>query len=139
MPHETTQTSQARIALARMRACLPGAQQLVYDNYNALAIGFIANDKAGGVVFSIVLYPRWVSLFFFCGPDLPDPYKLLKGTGNTVRPIVLKDMALFDSRPVQALIAEALKRARPPIDPAQPSRLIIKLVSAKQRPRRPAG
>ena len=130
--------SQARAALTKMRARLPGAQQLVYDNYNALAIGFSANDKVGGVVFSIAVFPRWVSLFFFGGPDLPDPDKLLKGAGNTVRHIVLKDIALLDSKPVQALMAEALKRADTPIDPAQPSRLIIKSISAKQRPRTPA-
>jgi hypothetical protein len=120
-----------------MRARLPGAQLLVYDNYNALAIGFSANDKVGGVVFSIAIYPRWVSLFFFGGPSLPDPHNLLKGAGNTVRHIVLKDTALFDSKPVQALMTEALKRAYPPIDPAQPSRLMIKSISAKQRARRP--
>ena len=36
---------QARAALERMRVRLPGAWQLVYDNYNALAIAFGANDK----------------------------------------------------------------------------------------------
>ena len=30
----------ARAALAKMRAQLPGAIELVYDNYNALVIGF---------------------------------------------------------------------------------------------------
>jgi len=30
----------AQEALAKMRARLPGAIELVYDNYNALAIGF---------------------------------------------------------------------------------------------------
>ncbi len=129
--------SQTRAALAKMRARLPGAQLLVYDNYNALGVGFSASEKVAGVVFSIVAYPRWISLFFFVGPDLPDPQKLLKGTGTTVRHIVLNDIAMLDSKQVQALIAEALKRADPPIDPAQPSRLIIKSISAKQRPRTP--
>jgi len=111
--------------------------QLVYDNYNALAIGFSANDKVSGVVFSVAVFPRWVSLFFFGGPSLPDPLGLLKGSGTTVRHIVLKDLALFDSPGVQALISEGLARATPPIDPAQPGRLVVKSVSAKQRPRRP--
>ncbi len=131
--------SHARAILTKMRARLPGAQVLVYDNYNALAIGFSANDKVGGVVFSIAIYPRWVSLFFSGGPHLSDPHKLLKGTGNTVRHIVLKDVAMLDSKPVQALMAEALSRADPPIDPAQPQGLIIKSISATQRPRRPAS
>jgi hypothetical protein len=68
---------------------------------------------------------------------LPDPIGLLKGTGTTVRHIVVKDLALLDSAGVQALISEGLARAMPPINPAQPARLIIKSVAAKQRPRRP--
>jgi hypothetical protein len=129
--------AQARAALERMQALLPGAVQLVYDNYNALAIAFGANDKLSGVVFSIALYPRWVSLFFARGVELPDPERLLQGTGKGIRHIVLKDIALFDRPAVQALIAEALVRATPPIDQTKPGTLIIKSVSAKQRPRRP--
>jgi hypothetical protein len=131
--------ARARAALERMRARLPGAVQLVYDNYNALAIAFGANEKLSGVVFSIALYPRWVSLFFARGTELPDPGGLLQGTGKGIRHIVLKDMALFDDPAVEALIAESLVRATPPIDPAKPGRLIVKSVSAKQRPRRPTG
>jgi hypothetical protein len=90
-------------------------------------------------VFSIAVYPRWVSLFFARGAELADPDGVLQGSGSTMRHIVLTDMALFDSPAVEALIAESLARAAPPIDPAQPRRLIIKSVSAKQRPRRPGG
>jgi len=128
--------AQARAALDRMRARLPGAVQLVYDNYNALVITFGSNEKRSGIVFSIAVYPRWVSLFFMHGPDLPDPLHLLQGSGTMVRHIVLKDIGLFDSPGVEALIAEGLPRANPPIDPTQPARLLIKSVSAKQRPRR---
>ena len=131
--------AQARAALARMRARVPGAVELVYDNYNALAIAFGANEKLSGVVFSVALYPRWVSLFFARGTELSDPHGLLQGSGNKIRHIVLTDMALFDDPAVDALIAEGLARATPPIDPAQPGRIVIKSVSAKQRPRRPGG
>jgi hypothetical protein len=131
--------AQGRAALARMQVRVPGAVQLVYDNYNALAIAFSANEKLYGVVFSIALYPRWVSLFFARGAELPDPRGLLRGSGKSIRHIVLKDIAVFDDPAVEALIAEALKLAVPPIDPAQPGRLVVKSVSAKQRPRRPTA
>jgi hypothetical protein len=114
-----------------------GHGRLVYDNYNALAIAFGANDKLSGVVFSIALYPRWVSLFFARGVELPNPEGLLQGTGKGIRHIMLKDIALFDKPGIQALIAEALSRATPPIDQNKPGKLIIKSISAKQRPRRP--
>src|ERR1039458_9537409 len=66
-------------------ARLPGAVQLVYDNYNALVIGFGPSERASEASFSIVLYPRWVTLFFLQGAGLPDPRRLLKGSGKVVR------------------------------------------------------
>src|SRR5215475_7303547 len=57
----------ARLALRKMRSRLPGANELVYDNYNALAIGFSPTERASGVIFSIALYPRWINFFFMNG------------------------------------------------------------------------
>ena len=128
----------ARAALARMRSRLPGAIELVYDNYNALAIGFSPTERASDVVFSITLYPRWVSLFFFRGADLPDPQKLLKGSGKQVRHIVLDSAADLDKPAVKALMDRALERSANPLDGANRGRIIIKSISARQRPRRPA-
>jgi hypothetical protein len=128
----------AHAALARMRARLPGAIELVYDNYNALAIGFSPTERTSDVIFSIALYPRWVSLFFFHGVGLPDPQKLLKGSGKTVRHIVLENASDLDKPAVKALMKLTLERAGKPLDKKNRSRIIIKSVSAKQRPRRPA-
>ena len=128
----------ARGCLAKMRARLPGATQLVYDNYNALAIGFGPSEKASHAVFSIALYPRWVSLFFLqAAGRLPDPHKLLVGKGNVARHIVLESASDLDRPAIGELMDTALKRAVQPIDPAAPSRLVIRSISAKQRPRRP--
>ena len=54
----------AKAVRARMRSRLPGANELVYDNYNALAIGYAPSERASEAIFSIALFPRWVSLFF---------------------------------------------------------------------------
>jgi hypothetical protein len=62
-----------------MRRRLPGATELIYDNYNALAIGFGPGERSSDAVFSIAVWPRWVSLFFLRGTRLHDPGKLLKG------------------------------------------------------------
>jgi len=131
--------AQARTALRKLRARLPGAQELVYDNYNALAIGFSPTERASDALFSIALYPRWISLFFLQnGLRLRDPDRLLRGSGNLVRHMVLETPALLDTPAVEDLIAQALELASQPIDPTQPRRLLIKSISAKQRPRRPA-
>ena len=120
-----------------MRKRLPGAVELVYDNYNALAIGFGPSERASEVIFSIALYPRWVTLFFLQGANLKDPQKLLKGSGKRVRHIVLASHAALDEPGIQALMAQALKSAVVPIDPAGKGRLVIKSISKKQRPRLP--
>ncbi|MGH7492881.1 MAG: DUF1801 domain-containing protein [bacterium] len=128
----------ANAAVAKMRALMPGAIVLVYDNYNALAIGFGPTERASGAIFSVALFPRWVSLFFMNGAQLPDPQRLLQGKGKMARHIVLNDAAALDKPAIRALIAHSLKRATKPIDATNPNRVIIKSISAKQRPRRPA-
>lgn len=129
--------SQTKKVLAAMRKRLPGMLELVYDNYNALAVGFGPTERASDVVFSIAVYPRWISLFLFQGTKLKDPTKRLKGAGAKARHIVLTEGAKTLADPdVAALMTQALKLSPPP-SPGQKHRLIIKSISAKQRPRRP--
>jgi hypothetical protein len=127
----------AKAALKKMRGRLPGAIELVYDNYNALVIGFGPTERTSDAVFSIALYPRWVTLFFLNGKGLPDPDKLLKGTGVRVRHIVLEDDGTLDEPSVRALMQAALHRSDRQIDKNGSRQMIIKSISAKQRPRRP--
>ncbi len=127
----------ARAARSKLRRLLPGAVELVYDNYNALAIGFGPTERASDAVLSIALYPRWVSLFFLQGAGLPDPSGLLRGSGSRVRSIVVEEPSLLDTTAVRQLIQVAVARNPVPIEPSQRRRLVIKSVSAKQRPRRP--
>jgi hypothetical protein len=46
---------------------------------------------------------------------------------------------MIDDPGVQDLIAQALELSEKKIDPSQPRRLIIKSISAAQRPRRPGS
>ena len=128
----------ARAALRTMRARLPGAVELVYDNYNGLAIGFGPTERTSDLIFSITLYPRWVSLFFVHGAGLPDPEKRLEGSGTRIRHVVLENARTLDEPAVRALVDHAVARARTPIDATRRGRIVIKSVSSTQRPRRPA-
>ena len=128
-----------RALLAKMKARIPGAQILVYDNYNALAIGFCRNDKAGQAILSLAVMPRWVTLCFLWGATLSDPHQLLKGEGKRVRHVRLHEPDALDDPRIEALIAEALATTDWPIDPTEPERLFIRMKLAKQRPRRPKG
>src|SRR5881398_3465198 len=100
-----------RALLDKAKARVPGAQILVYDNYNALAIGFGPSDKAGQAILSLAVMPRWVTLCFLWGVRLSDPDRLLKGSGSRVRHVRLMTSEAFDDPRVDALIAEALTTA----------------------------
>ena len=127
----------ARQALAFMTARLPTATRLVYDNYNALVVGFGTRGKVGDIILSLALYPRWVTLFFLRGTFLPDPEALLEGSGSTVRSVRLQPVSRLQTPEVGALIDSAVANAAP-LPATGEGPLIIKSVSAKQRPRRPA-
>lgn len=121
----------------RMSALIPGATVMVYDNYNTLAIGFSPDDRPSHAILSLAVMPRWVTLCFLSGKGLPDPHGLLKGEGSRVRHVRLHEEAALDDPRILALIGEAVARSEPPFDPGAGQRLVIKSVSAKQRPRRP--
>lgn len=123
--------------LARLTARIPEAERLVYDNYNALAVGFGPDDRASTVILSVAFYPRWVSLFFMQGAGLDDPHGILKGQGSTVRHIVLTEAGDLDRPEISTMIDQALVKAKKPLPADGQGRLLIKSVSARQRPRRP--
>ena len=127
----------AKAAVARMRKYVPGAVELVYDNYNALVMGFGPTEHASEAIVSIALYPRWVTLFFLQGARLTDPARLLKGAGSRVRHIVVSEVAILDQPAVRGLIRQAIATAPRPIDAGAKRRMVVRAVSAKQRPRRP--
>lgn len=129
--------SLARSALVKMRKRLPGPIEMVYDNYYALVIGFVPNERPSDAIFSIALYPDHVSLCFLQGAGILDPHGRLLGSGNVARHIRLESAAALDDLEIVSLMNTALNRAKVPLDPKQPRRLIIKSISAKQRPRRP--
>jgi hypothetical protein len=131
----------ARRALAKMRKLVPGAIEMVYDNYNWLVIGFSPTERPSEAIFSLVLPPGRVTLCFLQGAGLPDPAKRLQGSGNVVRNIRLynigePDAKVLDQPEVRDLINVALNRARVPMPAKGRRKLIIRSISAKQRPRR---
>jgi hypothetical protein len=129
--------AEGRAALTKLRRLVPGANELVYDNYNWLVVGFCPTERPSDAVLSIVFMPRWITLCFLQnGPKLSDPDGLLRGSGKQVRNVRLASAKDLDGAPVRALIAEALERARIPFE-GKKRALIIRSISARQRPRRP--
>ena len=85
-----------REARAKLRRRLPTAIELVYDNYNALAIGFASSERASDAIVSLAVYARGVNLYFIYGVALADPHHLLLGSGNQGRFVRLESAAMLD-------------------------------------------
>ena len=122
-----------------VRKRLPSAHELVYDNYNFFVIGYSPTERPSDAILSIAARAGGVGLCFIHGAKLPDPKKLLLGSGNQTRFIRLESSRTLAEPDVEALIAAAVAQARTPLAPRGRGTLIIRSVSAKQRPRRTAA
>jgi hypothetical protein len=127
-----------RSARSVLRKRYPTAVELVYDNYNALAIGYSPTERTSDVLFSLAVYPRWIDLYFMYGRSLPDPEKLLRGSGKQGAFVRLDDVSVLDRPAVKALLAAAVDDSNVPLPKQPKGYTVIKSISAKQRPRRPA-
>jgi hypothetical protein len=129
---------EGRAALSRMRRLVPGAVQMVYDNWNGLVVGFGPTERPSEAVVSILVVTDHVSLCFIQdAPDLPDPERLLQGSGKVVRHIKLAAARDLDKPAIRALIRAAVSRSDVRFDPRARGKLVIRSISKKQRPRRP--
>ena len=126
----------ARIARRAMRKRFPTAVELVYDNYSALAIGFSSTERTSDVIISVAVYVSGVIIYFMYGRSLPDPKRLLQGSGKQGAFIRFTDISVLDDPAVGALLTAAEKRTKPPLRSSGRGYTIVKSISAKQRPRR---
>src|SRR3954471_5289588 len=77
-----------------------------------------------------------VSLYFSQGPQLPDPRRLLRGSGKQVRFIQVEAASQLAHPDVEALIVATIDQARVPLPSEGKGSLIIKSDGEKKPPRR---
>jgi hypothetical protein len=126
-----------RSCRSAIRKRYPSAIELVYDNYNALAIGYSPTEKTGDAIFSLAAYARGLNLYFIYGRSLPDPDGLLEGNGSQGAFIRVPTVETLSDRKVLELLERAVKRQRPTFSTSGRGYTVVKSISAKQRPRRP--
>jgi Domain of unknown function (DU1801) len=119
-----------------LRKRYPTANELVYDNYNFFVIGFCTTERPSDCMFSLAANAKGVGLSFYYGSTLPDPHKILMGGGSQNRFIRLPEVATLSKPEVMALLQAAVAQAKSPLPSTGGGKLIIRSVSAKQRPRR---
>ena len=118
-----------------LRRRLPAANELVWDNYNFFVIGYSATERPSDSVLSLAAGANGVGLSFYRGASLPDPHGILLGEGKQNRFIRLESARVLARPEVEALIAAAVAQMKTPLSKTGRGRLIVRSVSAKQRPR----
>jgi hypothetical protein len=119
-----------------LRKRLPTANELVYDNYNFFVIGYCSTERPSDCILSIAAGANGVGLSFYHGATLPDPHRLLLGSGNQSRFIRIESAATLTRPEVEELIAAAIKYAEGPLSGSGRGKLVIRSISKKQKPRR---
>jgi hypothetical protein len=117
----------------------PHANELIYDNYNAVAFGWSPTDKVGHTICSIAVgrSSKNVHFGFYWGSELSDPEKMLLGEGNQYRYILVTDIKKFPKAYIKRLVKEAFANSFAKVkDPKQIMNglTIVKSVSEKKRP-----
>jgi hypothetical protein len=116
----------------------PQANELIYDNYNALAFGWSPTDKVGHTFCSVAVgrSSKNVHFGFYWGSELTDPDKILLGQGNQYRYILVTDKLNFPETYINQLIKEAYLNSLTKIKDQKQimqGHTIVKSISEKKR------
>jgi len=123
----------------------PRTNELIYDNYNALAFGWSPTDRVGHTFCSIAVgrTSKNVHFGFYWGSQIADPEKLLIGNGNQYRYILVKNKKDFPKAYIRQLVKEAYANSLAKVkDPRQimEGATITKSISAvKREKKKPAA
>src|SRR6266404_6275447 len=90
-----------RAARKALRKRFPTATELAYDNYNFFVIGFGPTERPSDCIVSIAAAANGVGLCFIRGASLPDPAKVLLGSGKQTRFVRLPKVEVLQQRAIQ--------------------------------------
>jgi len=116
----------------------PQTNELIYDNYNALAFGWSPTDKVGHTFCSIAIgrTSKNIHFGFYWGAEINDPEKILLGQGNQYRYILVDNIKSFPKTYIKKLIAEAYDNSLSKVKDKEQIRdglTITKSISTKKR------
>ena len=120
-----------------LRKRLPTAHEIVYEYRDFFVLSYSPNEHGYEGVLASRASANGVMLYFNRGKDLPDPAKLLQGSGNQTRWIHLEGASALARPEVARLIEEAIARNRVPFARTGRGSVVIRSTSAKQRRRKP--
>jgi len=130
--------NQATIRSVRraLRKRFPTATEMVYDNYNFFVIGYSPTERPSDAIVSIAAAKNGVGVCFIHGAKLRDPTQLLSGSGSQTRFLRVPTVSVLTRPDVDDLFTQAVARSRVAFPASGRGKLVIRSISAKQRPRR---
>lgn len=116
----------------------PQSNELIYDNYNAVAFGWSPTDRLGHTFCSIAVgrSSNNIHFGFYRGNELSDTENILLGEGNQYRYVLVTDKKSFPTTYIKKLLKEAYANALSKVkDPKllQQGQTIVKSISVKKR------
>jgi len=122
-----------RAVRSAVRKRFPTANELVYDYGTSLVIGYSPTEHGVESIVSTAARTDGVRLYFMHGPRLPDPKKLLMGSGKQARFIPVRAAKEVAHPDVEALIVAAIGKAGVALPSEGRGRLVIKPTAASKR------
>jgi Domain of unknown function (DU1801) len=114
----------------------PSSNELIYDNYNAVALGWSLSDKLSTTFCTIAAFANYIHFGFYYGNKIADPEKKLTGKGNQYRYIKLENGSDFPKPISKKLLKEAPANAMTGLKDGKQvlkGATIVKPVSAKKK------
>jgi hypothetical protein len=112
---------------------LPTACEVVYEYRDFIVISYSPNEHGYEGVFALRAGAQGVVLYFNQGKTLPDPAKLLQGSGKQVRSIDLEGAGTLARPDVAKLIDAAIASNPVPYAAAGRGALLIRPTAASKR------
>ncbi|HEY3251969.1 MAG TPA: DUF1801 domain-containing protein [Ignavibacteria bacterium] len=85
----------------------PKSNELIYDNYNALAVGWSPTNKSSDAFCTFAVYGGGINFGFNRGSEIKDPKKILAGNGKLYRYLKVLDVTEFPKSYIKRLLKEA--------------------------------
>lgn len=115
---------------------VPEANELIWDNYNAVAMAYSKSDKLKDAFCHISIYSKHVNFGFNRGAELTNSTLKLNGKGKLIRHISVKDFQSFPIEGIKILMWEAVEiseRSNPElINTHNPPKSIVMSISEKK-------
>lgn len=119
----------------------PQTNELICENYNAVAFGWSPTDKVGHTFCSIAVgrSSKNIHFGFYWGSEISDPNQILLGEGNQYRYVLVNDLKKFPKAYMMKLMKDAFANSVEKVKDDKQlvhGQTTVKSVSAKKRPAR---